>query len=421
MSKSSPPEWPPEQGPQHGYQQGDTAAPSLAAAKVFVGAVFILLGAGFLASTYLLMIEFPDQWRTLAIAHSHIFIFFPLFGIVALMAFYLPSVIFTDLYWRHLPLGLPRFALGFVVAIGASWYVSTFLLGPFSMPRALWEIAPRTLATDRGEPADCAANRARCNRLGLMQTLQSLRDKASGPTSLSKFARPCEPDPLLETPEEHTKQRWCFPAGRLATAAECCVAQASYANAVNTRAVAPATRSKLADYDEWLQPLKIFFILVVLVIGVMLVVWRSRIEAHYPHQSGRIERHVMIGGIAMLLWPIMDYAYLDATNTLFGRPSDDVQIRLSLVAAPWSMLLLFYYLRRFARNIEVLGQIVGVAGGVTALIVRDELKDWSVRLVGIGMPWWMPWVMLALCIAGIVALFVPRVDAFGPGKTGKKV
>ncbi len=400
---------------------GKAGAPgSLVPAKAFVALVFTLLGAGFLASTYLLMVEFPDAWRPLAITHSHLFIFFPLFGVLSLMAFYLPSVIFTDLYWRHLPAGPARFLLGFAVAIGASWYVSTFMLGPFSMPRALWELAPRTLATDRGDPAECGTGRTACNRIGFMTALQSLREKASGPAPMSKFARPCAPDPMLEQPEDYAKQRWCYPAGRMATASECCAAQAAFANALNARVAAPATRSKLADWDEILQPIKIFFILVVMVIGAMLVLWRTRVERHYPQYTGRIERHVMIGGVAMLLWPIMDYAYLEVSNVLFGRPTDDVQIRLSLVAAPWALLLLFYYLRRFARNIEVLGQIIGVAGGLAALVARNELKDWSVRIVGAGMPWWMPWAMIAVCVACFIALFVPRIAILDDSSAPRK-
>lgn len=396
--------------PSNMSDRADARPGSLVPAKIFVGLVFSILAAGFVASTYLLMLEFPKSWRTLAIAHSHLFIFFPLFGLLALAAFYLPSVIFTDLYWRHLPFGGIRYLIGFGVALFAAWYVSTFLLGPFAMPRAFWEVSQPTLATDRSEPPDCGPGRADCRRLGFTPALQSLREKASGPSSLSKFARACKPDPLIELPEENAKLRWCFASGRMANAADCCTAQTAFADAVNARAVAPATRSKLADYDEVLQPLKIFFILVVLVIGGMLVLWRTRIGIHYPDYGGMIDRHVMIGGIAMLLWPIMDYAYLDVTNVLFGRPSDDIQIRLSLVAAPWAMLLLFHYLRRFARKVEVVGQIVGVAGGAVALLARDELKDWAVKLVGIGMPWWMPWVMIATCIAGLVFLFVPRID-----------
>ena len=84
-------------------------------ARVFVAVVYLILGLSFVASTGLLIQEFQGtDWRSMIIAHSHIFLFFPVFGILALAAFYLPSVIFMDLYWRHLPYGKLRFLAGLV-------------------------------------------------------------------------------------------------------------------------------------------------------------------------------------------------------------------------------------------------------------------------------------------------------------------
>ena len=68
-------------------------------ARIFVAVVFIALGAAFLASTALLILEFQElDWLTLVVAHSHLFLFFPVFGLLALIAFYLPSVVLTHLY-----------------------------------------------------------------------------------------------------------------------------------------------------------------------------------------------------------------------------------------------------------------------------------------------------------------------------------
>ena len=65
-------------------------------AYVFVALVYSILAASFVASTATLILEFKDlDWVSLALAHSHLFIFFPTFGIVVLAAFYRPSVIFT--------------------------------------------------------------------------------------------------------------------------------------------------------------------------------------------------------------------------------------------------------------------------------------------------------------------------------------
>jgi hypothetical protein len=74
----------------------------LISARVFVFLVFAVLGASFLAATVSLWWEFGDAWLDFAALDSHLFVFFPTLGLVALVAFYIPSVLFTDLYWRHI-------------------------------------------------------------------------------------------------------------------------------------------------------------------------------------------------------------------------------------------------------------------------------------------------------------------------------
>src|SRR5262245_66271534 len=88
-------------------------------ARVFVALAFWLLGASFVASTGLLIYEFRDaEWRSLLIAHSHLFLFFPVFGLLALAAFYRPAVVFTDLFLRILRHGKFRFCFGLLVVVG---------------------------------------------------------------------------------------------------------------------------------------------------------------------------------------------------------------------------------------------------------------------------------------------------------------
>ena len=136
-------------------------------ARIFVAIVFILLGASFLASTGLLIREFQDaEWGAMLLAHSHLFVFYPLFGILALAAFYLPSVIFVDLYWRHLPFGKLRFLAGLAVITVVSFGVFRWL---DKEPRAVWEIAPQALLADRGEPAGCSSSAsAACQRAPIL-------------------------------------------------------------------------------------------------------------------------------------------------------------------------------------------------------------------------------------------------------------
>lgn len=324
-------------GDMHDQKPDVTATPwaSLAGARSFVALVYIFLAGGFIASPWLLYSEFKDHDPLmLAIAHSHLFIFFPTFGLLALAAFYLPSVIFTDLYWHHLPYGRLRFMFGFAVAIGLAVWASVSWLGDAASPRAIWEVAPRALNADRGEPSGCMAGEATCVRGSVMPVLNKLRVGAQETTSLSKFGRACKADPYLEVPLEHNQLRWCFPANRKLNTRDCCQSQAAFTRTVDGHYRTPGGRSHLASMDKLLQPIKSFFIVVVLAIGMMLVVWQHQVRANYPRLHFRMERHIFIGALAMLIWPVMDYAYLDTTNALFGRPSPELQPRLSLVVVP---------------------------------------------------------------------------------------
>ena len=86
----------------------------------------------------------------------------------------------------------------------------------------------------------------------------------------------------------------------------------------------------------------------------------------------------------MLFWPAMDYGYQQTANVLFGRCDAGLQLRLSLVIAPWALLLLFYFLRRLGKQGEMIGQIAGVVVAAVAVLRYEELNDWAVRLFGVG-------------------------------------
>ncbi|MDP4360700.1 hypothetical protein QR510_29165, partial [Escherichia coli] len=84
-----------------------------------------------------------SDWITMVVAHSNLFLFFPVLGILALFAFYLPATIFTHLYFNHIRLGAARFLFGFAVVAAATWAVDRYLDKP---PRALWELSPAAIA-----------------------------------------------------------------------------------------------------------------------------------------------------------------------------------------------------------------------------------------------------------------------------------
>jgi hypothetical protein len=110
----------------------------------------------------------------------------------------------------------------------------------------------------------------------------------------------------------------------------------------------------------------------------------------------------------MLLWPAMDYGYQQTANVLFGRAQSSIQLRLSLVLVPWFLVLLFYFLRRLGKQGEMVGQIAGVVTAGVAVLRYEDLNDWAVRLVGVGMQSWMLVCLLVVALAGFAALLWPR-------------
>jgi hypothetical protein len=374
-------------------------------ARIFVTVCFVFLGASFVASTGLMINEFwGTDWISMVAVHSHLFFFFPVFGLLALAAFYLPSVVFTHLYWHHLPYGKYRYLAGLFVVAVLSYGVSNWL---DAKPRAVWEVAPRVLAADKGEPAACGGA-VPCRRAPILLTLMTLREAAQQRVGLSKFARNCKPDLLLELPEELQKERFCFPANTKLSGAACCEAQARFADAVASAQADPARRSLSGTLDTIFLPLKTFFVIVVVAIGLLLASWRDKLDTFYKPFIPAIERGVIIGAFAMLFWPAMDYGYQQTSNVLFGRLGAGAQFRLSLIIAPWVLLLLFYFLRRLGKKLETVGQISGVIGGAIAVLRYEEINDWAVRLLGAGSERMIGVGLIGIAVAGFLVLLWPR-------------
>lgn len=371
-------------------------------ARIFVGVVFAILGAAFLGSSWLLFNEFRQgDWLTMVVAHSNLFFFFPILGILALVAFSLPATIFTHLYFNHIKLGKVRFLFGFLVVALATWAVDRYL---DKSPRALWELSPAAIASDRGEPGDCSKGQCRA---AIGDVLASLRDGAQQRIGLSKFARGCGVDEYLEEREEMKLLRYCFPARTMLDGRTCCTVQKKFSAVVDGLQADPRNRSQAALYDRIFMPLKIFFVLVVIVIGCLLAVWRDEVDKHYLRYVPAMERGIIIGAFAMLLWPAMDYGYQTTTNVLYGHIASGPQFRLSLVIAPWVLLLLFYFLRRLGKQGETIGQISGVIAAAVAVLRYEELNDWATKLLGVGMPMWMLAAILGFTVAGLLGLFWP--------------
>lgn len=379
-------------------------------AHLFVAVVYAGLAASFIASTATLILEFKDlDWLSMALAHSHLFVFFSTFGIVVLAAFYWPSVIFTHLYWSKdtgVRFGRLRFLVGFAAVIAASWWVAQQIGG--GDLRGIWEVEPSALARDKGSTVPCTTAdgvAGTCQRVPILSALEQLRTYGRQRVGFAEFTRNCKPDPLMERPPEYREKRYCFPADALLDARQCCDVQARFAAEVRQLQDDPRLRSRSAEMDHYFLPLKVFFIAVMVIIAALLAFWRKRIDVLYPDYVPVIERGIIIGGLSMLTWPLMDYAYLQTSMAMFGRMHGGLHLRWSLVIVPWAILLPFFFLRRLDKNREMIAQGASVIASAVAILRYPQINDWAVRLLGAGAERWTFGLFAGLSFIAFIWLF----------------
>jgi hypothetical protein len=356
-------------------------------ARVFVTIVFTILGASFLVTTWSLYTEFQSAgWFELATLYSHVFIFFPTFGILALCAFYIPASAFVDLYWRHVTLGRLRFLVG-LIAVSALSYVLSEKIMAGDVP-ALWWLKPETLTADRGSPAGCDAAAGACRRVAILDAVAKIREESTQRVGLSRFVRNCKPDPLVEPLPENTAKRFCFANQAMATAQECCNAKAAFTEDLRRLYRRPAAQSETQRVHELLLPLKVFFLLTIFVIGLLLAAWRRSIDKYYAPFAQRIERGIIVGALAMLVWPISNHAYLQSASLVYSSFGEGFYKAaspiFSLMFGCWALMIVLFYFRGEQRDIEAAGKIGGGVASAVAVLNYDRIIDFAERTFGSG-------------------------------------
>ena len=292
-------------------------------ARIFVFLVYLSLGLSFLATTAVLAHEFWNfGWFDFVTTDSHLFLFFPTLGIVALIAFYTPSSALADLYWHHVPLGKLRFTIG-ILLLGAFSYSS---LPPPGEPKAI-------RLGDRPR----SAKRRWWRSAGLRACSWRLVPTASYPPSPEKLA-PSEPNsfgfgrvhPRLRPrrafggnlkPRIQTLLLCLNAIVAITTPASGCrlLSCAGEAQRCGKCTVAHQERRSLtAKVHAWLLPFKVFFLLVLLAISVLLVLRHKAIEQHYKSHMARIEFGVIVGTAAALFFPFMSQAFVQSAEALYG-------------------------------------------------------------------------------------------------------
>ena len=375
-------------------------------ARIFVAMVFLGLAASFILPTYTLYTEFgAEDGFALAATYSHIFLFFPTIGIVALLAFYTPAAVFIDFYWRHVPYGEIRFIGGMMLVLVLSVFVagkisnnnmfakfimqlSTAQPGDKYVP-TLWELSPQTYFGETGEPAGCVTSDELCIRQPLRRSLHILRKVSQSRTGLTAFSRNCARDPLLEEPPESRLLRYCFPLLRKVDGPTCCLAQRRFSKAMSHMFRNEKQHSKTREIHARMLPFKTFFMLIILAIGLLLARWRQQLDHHYPKQMPALEHGVLIGAGAMLFWPAANQAFLQSMGSLYGPYSNSAYQNqfgpfFSAAFGLWALLLLFFFVRKVERDVELWVKAAGAITSMVAVVKYNIIIDIVVRFLGSG-------------------------------------
>ncbi len=389
-----------------------------AGARVFVIANFIVLALSFVATIGVLAFEFTQagvEWSALAAYYSHLFIFFPTFGILALIAFYVPALILVDLYWTHVPNGKFRFSLGYVAAILLSLMIGNVLAGGTGGLKSMFEIKPEVLQSDTGMPAGCSAegSATACSRAPVLEALSSVRYHASKRTGMSSFVRACQADPLFGDQPERKLERYCFASQQLADADTCCKAQTAFADAVSELHEVEENRSITGLAHRLLLPFKVFFLLVVFMIALLLVIRHRTMEREYTPYLPKVQRGLIIGAFAMLVWPLMNQAFLQSSGLLYGTGYEstyrDVSPWILGAFLVWVLLIVFFFFRSYDRadkDMENLGRIGGIVGSVVAAANYQTIIDYAVRFAGSGATFWSLGGLFLVIVAALVYVVI---------------
>ncbi|HEX2840796.1 hypothetical protein [Hyphomicrobium sp.] len=385
-------------------------------ARAFVFIVYFVLGLSFLAVPGVLFWEFgPEKALTFAAFDSHLFLFFPTLGLVALAAFYVPSCAFVDMYWRHVSFGRLRFLIGLVV-LGA--VATQIAFGLSANPhRSVWDIKPATLVTDKSEPAGCSDAGKPCERIALLDGVTNLTHVSQRRLGVREFFRSCQAEPLIEADTAEETKRFCFASTpltdtpRLSTDAECCQAQRRYQSAIDRLYVDPTQQSITGRIHKLLLPSKVFFLFILLAISVLLTLRHSGVKRHYPDQISRIELSVIVGAVAMIFFPLMSQGYVQSADALFGVQQKggfrSIVTLMSFLFGAWAMLLLLFSFRQHDQDLELAAKLAGVAVSTIAVVKYDLLVSIVVRFLGSGADTLSIALLCGLALAAVLVLLSP--------------
>nr|WP_070960431.1 hypothetical protein [Hyphomonas sp. Mor2] len=385
-----------------------------ASSRVMVTIVFGVIYAAILIETVTLFAEFGPHGLGLSFAtlFAHNFLFFPIVGLLALVAFWKPTVMLVDaLFWNKVRFG--RIAFGGVILLlaVASWAMSSAFNN--SNTRSLFEIAPAALMADEGVEADDPALR----RASVQEILIKLKINANSEGGLSEFYANC--DPLwLEFADSAAQEQTCFPTGNLVTITECCQARTRFREFVNTmQADNPAT---LSSVHRLVMPVKLLMLFMLLMVGILLVRLRKSLANLYGSAVQDVSFPIAMGGALMLLWPLMNASYLDTFALLTADGSSNIyRVTAPLYAlgfGVWVLLLVFFHFRTFPSQTEMALKFLGVVAAGLGVLQYEQIIGYLSRTLGVGggLVAVVVFVVMVVALIGTLVLGIKPPDFIDP-------
>ncbi len=380
--------------------------------------IFSLLAISFFVTTGVFIWEFqeigPDGRHAIMTFYSHLYIFFPTFGVLTLVAFYKPTAVLFENAWFNLGVGGRVRLVALMVILLAASFGFAQLITSGRVP-TLFGVPPHELASDRGEPVDCGRVQGGvCQRRDVLSTVKELRAASESRIAMSKFARVCKPDSLLERPDSYDKKRYCFVTRELADAPTCCAAQKVFSEHLVKMAAGGTSLSNRVH--EWLLPLKVYFLVGLFSIGLALAWRRKALREHFAAEMPAIQRGLTVGVFAMLFWPVMNHAFVKTSAIILGADAQtffaQTSVGYSAILGVWAVLLAFFV---FGSELDSLGKIASVIGGAFAVLNYGSLVDIIITGVAwIGLNYWTLTGLVGVVL--LVIVHVLRVNRQHPAQ-----
>ncbi|WP_321490857.1 hypothetical protein [uncultured Hyphomonas sp.] len=377
------------------------------ATRVAVTIVFAILYLAFLAETGALVQEFGASGLALRLASldSQNFIFFPLAGLLALVAFWQPAVLLVDAMWRG-QLKYGRIVLGgsLLVALIGAWLIS----GAFdsSAARSVFEISPKALTADTGAPATEDAPPL----APVTEVLARMRILSGVDRGLGEYQAQCDRE-WLQYSVAAEVEMLCFPAGERLSVRDCCTAKAAFRQHLN--GLAAEAPSRTATVHDWVMPAKVFFLLLLLGIGILLVQYRKGLERLHGMTPSGISFGLALGGAVMLIWPLLNAAYLQTMALLTGSGSASAYTVVAPLVAlgfgVWTLLLVFFHLRSYPSQIEYAAKIGGFIAAAVGVFRYEEITNYLARTLGVG-GGLVAIIVFAVAVAALIVSVILGVD-----------